>query len=178
MANLIDYTYFIRELSLPQAANVEGRAVINSFIDKYEPKLLTAALGADLYAALVAGLAEETPLAIWTDLMTGKDYIYNLKSYRWTGLRNTTTKESPIANYVYYWIMKNNISNTTGIGEVSPKGENSFRANPSRKMTAAWNEMVDQLRSLKHFLDSSVSYPDWVLYEYPYNDFRYQQYIF
>jgi hypothetical protein len=80
-------------------------------------------LGAVLYADLMTGLnvtSPAVPAAKWT----------NLKN----ALVNSTTKRSPIANYIYFFYCKNKLN--TGIPSESPA---FFTLN---KGMTAWNEMV------------------------------------
>ncbi len=63
-----------------------------------------------------------------------------------------TLKQSPIANYVYYQYLKDNISFTMGAGEVTPKSNSSDKVNPFPKMVRAWNEMVQWNWQLVEFL--------------------------
>jgi hypothetical protein len=69
---------------------------------------------------------------------------------------------SPIANYVYYLWMRNEVSQTTQGGEVIPVSENATRVSPSAKMQKAWNEMVDWCWQLVRFLDANkTDYTGW-----------------
>jgi len=71
-------------------------------------------------------------------------------------------KESMIANYVYYWHRRDNASRTTAMGpEVISSSENSDNVSPSPKMVRAWNEMVDWIEEMNHYLEvKSALYPD------------------
>jgi len=59
---------------------------------------------------------------------------------------------SMIANYVYYWWMRNEATQTAGVGEVMTKTENSYRTSPATKMIKAWNDMVDMVWECMRFL--------------------------
>lgn len=78
-------------------------------------------------------------------------------------------KQSIIANYVYYWFMRDNgITITTGIGEVKPQGENSTKASPADKMQAAWMQIMNWVIDLKEFLDvKKDDYPDFASHTIP-----------
>lgn len=70
--------------------------------------------------------------------------------------------KSPIANYVYWHWMKDNTTQTVGLGEVSSKAENAAVVSPSTKMVRAWNEMSECITELYRFLDTNYSvYTDW-----------------
>lgn len=73
-----------------------------------------------------------------------------------------TDKQSLIANYVYYWYLRKEASQTLALGEVLTVSENSVQNGPAAKMVRAWNEMVSIIYELVCFLNSSRStYPDW-----------------
>lgn len=85
-------------------------------------------------------------------------YASNLSLEQSTG----NVKQSLIANYVYYWYMRMNASQTTPLGEVASKAENSDINGPAVKMCRAWNEMVEVIEGLVCFLnDNSTVYTDW-----------------
>lgn len=53
---------------------------------------------------------------------------------------------SPLAGFIYYEYMKDLATQTTGIGAVKSKGENSESANPIKKMCYAYNDAVRQIQ--------------------------------
>lgn len=121
MANLIDPTYFIREISIPNNSGIEQinlsiNSNINSFIGIYEPEFLTTLLGSILYAEFLAGLA-----IISTD-------------QKWINLKSKLLQS--IANYVYFKYSKNEISK----GQLNDKP--TFFNN--QRSVNSWNEMVKQ----------------------------------
>jgi hypothetical protein len=78
------------------------------------------------------------------------------------GISEGLLKKSPIANYVYYNWMRNQISNTVGIGEVKTGAVNAHPVSPKYKMMKAWNNMVDDNKSLYDFLVANQSiYTSW-----------------
>lgn len=77
-------------------------------------------------------------------------------------LSNISTKQSLIANYVYYWFMRNNASTTTATGETANTSENSTLTGPAVKQARAWNEMIDRIYECWHFLQNKRTvYTDW-----------------
>ena len=163
MARLIDISYFIGQINVPNAAKVDVGEELLAFVDKYESEFLEDVLGYPLAKAFTTGLAAGSPDAKWTDLLAGKEYTsINNKVEYWKGLRDSTKKTSPIANYVYYWWMRNGVTKTTSVGEVMPEGENSKRVSPARKMISAWNEMSERIDGLICFLEANkATYPEW-----------------
>lgn len=82
-------------------------------------------------------------------------------------------KQSIIANYVYYWFMREAASTTTGIGETSPQGENSINATPAYKMQRAWVEMMGWVREFQEFMNQKrEDYPEFFYHNIPAMFFR------
>lgn len=66
-----------------------------------------------------------------------------------------TDKQSPIANFIYYWYLRNNATTTAGSGEA---GNNvSAPVSPKTKMVRAWNQMAEWNLELVEFLLSNMS---------------------
>jgi hypothetical protein len=61
---------------------------------------------------------------------------------------------SPIAGYVYYLWVRDQISMNTGSGIVQPNPENAERANPSWRMVDAWSQMVLDVFKLWQYLEA------------------------
>jgi hypothetical protein len=61
---------------------------------------------------------------------------------------------SPIAGYVYYLWVRDQISMNTGAGIVQPNPENAERANPSWRMVDAWSQMVLDVFKLWQYLEA------------------------
>jgi len=76
------------------------------------------------------------------------------------------SKKSLIANYVYYWYMRKEASQTTTIGEVATKAENATRTNPGAKMARAWNQMVEWVHELYCFLETRHTDYPYLVREY------------
>ncbi len=90
------------------------------------------------------------------------------------GIANRSVgKRSLIANYVYWFFMKNTASYTTSNGEATAKKENSVDHSPDFKMVNAWNQMSDMIMTLKEFLDVNLeTYPEFANYVFPYWKYR------
>lgn len=147
---IIDSTYFINEIFIAGQANSvdvnSSRSKLSGFIAKYESRYLTEILGKDLYSDFKAGLESDPVPQKWIDLRDA--------------LANDATKESPIANYVYYWFLRSQTTTTTGIGETKQLSENADRASSIDKQVRAWNEMVDLNFEVLGFLnDNIIDYP-------------------
>lgn len=151
--------YFTGEINL---TNLNQAAVLNrltGFINKYEREFLTIVLGYPLDEQFTAGYANPaTADQKWKDLAEGKVYTkVDGKQVRYRGLINSTDKESPIANYIYYWERRDAHTKTTTAGEQKNKVENSDNSDPSDKMARAYYEMVKQVYALYDFLEANVT---------------------
>jgi len=168
---LIDYTYFIGKINLPQRTTEDGQADLNLFIALYEQKYLQCVLGFDLWKAFTDGINVEDSGLIderWLNLLDGVDYAYQGKNGHWAGFTPDFgsgldyLKVSPIANYVYYQYMANRSSDTMGVGEVVSETDNNKTVNGMRKMITAWNDMVQMNVSLYRYLSANKTvYPEW-----------------
>lgn len=118
-------------------------------------------LADDEYTVSLDGIT--LTLTQWT--FSGSDrYFYHAASIT-VSAGDDTPKYSMIANYVYYWYMRNNSTTTTDAGEKHSLAENSERSNPSLKMSRAWNEAIQWVDEMRHYLNSNrVIYPEWKSY--------------
>lgn len=164
--SFIDASYFVGELNIPNSGDTAVAERITWFINKYEPIFLQQLMGYPLYKAFTAGMAVvPTPDARYTDILNGKEYTdFQGYTQKWRGLKTTT--QSLIANYVYYWFRRSNVTQYAGIGEVMTKAENSDNVNPRRKIASAWNEMSDWVGEFCDFMQSTqdatpLVYPEW-----------------
>lgn len=164
---LINYTYFTKGLtkisgisSQLNAANEAGRVELDAMILIYEPELMYKVIGQPLYDALIAGLAESSPLTKWVTLQ-GK-------------LIDAATLRSPIANYVYFkiWQQSQKISTKSGDKVVSESG---LIPDPdNQKAVALNNTMVDMLSTFEQwFVENSDDYSEWdgTLYHWTKSDY-------
>lgn len=162
MANLIDTTYFINEISLPVD---EISSELTSFITKYEKEILIKILGYDLYKAFTTALTGFDPAEKWGLLRDGCDYEISGITYNWPGLINTE-KESLIAYYVFYQFSCNSSTFNSSIGGQIIKSENSVLTDNRRKQVFAYNKMVDMISQMNDFInytnsENSATYPNY-----------------
>lgn len=167
--SLIDLSYFVGELNIP---NIDRPAVaepLNYFIKSNEAKMLRDVLGYPLWKAFTDGIAVGSPEQKWLDLRDGKEYSY-FSNYteKWDGIKFTvdtegTMKKSMIANYVYCQWMRDKHTQSAGQGEQKAKQINADNANPDQKIARAWNEMIDWIKSMICYLDRHrETYPEWI----------------
>lgn len=169
---LIDATYFIRNINIP---NIEiakpNNAVLlerlNYFILKYEPECLLKILGYKLYKALLF----ESSTRI-TDLVYGAEYTNSYGTLKkWDGLVQPTPKISLIANYIYYYFQEASATQTSGVNTNVPKGEASVAVSVGDKMIYAWQffsretaKMIDFILN-KNSVGTAV-YPEFTEWQY------------
>jgi hypothetical protein len=85
--SLIDRTYFVGELNIPNASQAAIGSEIDLFIEQYEDQLLNEVLGYSLNKAFKAGMQEVPVDQKWTDLIEGIEYTdINSKVRFWKGL--------------------------------------------------------------------------------------------
>ena len=141
MANLIDKTYFVGDISLPSQKLDGTLSNIDSYITKYEKEILMQLLGYDLYKDFIANPTD----ARWVEFKDGAEYTVKSGAseytVKWNGLVNTDLV-SLIAYYIYFNYMRDLVTHTSGIGEVLSASENAARITPSDKMVHAWNEHI------------------------------------
>lgn len=156
---LIDTTYFFGDLSIAQITNEAVETSVQLLIKQREPELLIDLFGYELYKNYLAGVATEQK---YKDVRDGKEYTTRAgKLAKWRGLKNSTLSQSLIANYVYYWYLRDQASVTTGTGEKTAKAQNASNASPRVKMARAWNQMVKWNWELVEFLLSN-DYPEFI----------------
>jgi len=154
---IIDYTYFTDEYLIAGTEKTDIQKRITNFITKYEPDFLRKSLGQSFYTLFNTGIGQQPIATRWANLLNGCTYQLQdqQRSFYWPGFKNTNNiGQSAIAMYVYYMWRANEASTTTIVGETSAKTENSYRANPDRKMVKAWNEMVNLVRGNPSLDDS------------------------
>lgn len=143
---------FKAENAIAQREQPAVAALIQDFIDKYEPLFLKKLLGIDLYDQFVAGLIP-VPVDPPTDPAT-----FEPIDPKWLYLRDETAIKPMLVNYIYYYYLRNQSTLSAGISEVKPKAENARPVSSVDKQVRAWNEMVLAVRPFT--LDVSV-YPSY-----------------
>lgn len=129
-------------------ANTDEASVIsnvNWFIDEYEPIYLGLLLGDTLASELIAGLAADPVLPIWSDL---------------------AAKLKPaLLRYVYWFYQNDKIVYSSGQGSKKPNSENAANATSWGKMTTQWNKMAKLNFEISRFIRNSGDYPDFAQVE-------------
>lgn len=121
-------------------------AVLQQYIDKYEPRILTRVLGYQLYKEFNTAIAGSSPAQKWIDLRDGSEYTYSSELRYFDGLKTLTV------NYVYFKFIKEQSQFNTGVGIKSINTENSENTDSSFKQVYAFNELVDINEQLYEFI--------------------------
>lgn len=90
---------------------------------------------------------------------------------KFTGKKNVVVPSgqnlvSPLAGFIYYEYMKDLVYQTTGVGEVKSKSENSESGNPAQKLANAFNDACRQINVFWEFIQKDQYatvkvYPEW-----------------
>lgn len=157
---IVDRLYFRGLLQVENSNEQPVQGRLQYFIETFEPKFLRKLMGYDLYTSFEAGrIVTPTVPAIWTNLLTG--------SGNYPGLVTTDAagqKQSPIANYIYYWWLRDQATQNTALGQMIPAAQGGKRTNPMRKMEDVWNEMIERVWQFWEYLDvNKISYTDYKL---------------
>jgi hypothetical protein len=157
---LIDKSYFVGELNIPNTGQLEVEDSLNHFIKKRETEFLRLVLGYPLYKAFLAGYSAT---AKYQDLLNGKEYTdTNGLVQKWDGFRQKEAKQSIVANYTYFYWQKDQATLSAGVGEVKPKAKNAVIDSPANKMIRAWNEIQPRVKELFAFIKANrEAYPEW-----------------
>lgn len=153
---LIDQTYFKGELSLPilsvsnpcdeeldgvaLALQTVGENNLDGFVDKYVTDYLVRLMGLELTQTFLAEIETDSPAQIWTNLQ--KQLLIQFGTY----------KTSPLANYVYYWLMRDARTKTTTAGEADAEFDNAKNVNNQYKLVKAWNDMANTTLRIQRWL--------------------------
>lgn len=169
---IIDSTYFgennfIANINEPDP-NSRTTDTLSMLIEVTERNLLSNTFGVAMYEDLIQYYANDnnTPPTEYSNLVDGCTYQRNGKDMFWGGLRNEKTKESLIADLVYYEYHSNNISQTTGVGEVSIDVKIGVKASVLPKTTKAWNKFLSKYNGVIGVSMSGLTYeynPFWVV---------------
>ena len=138
---MIDYAFFQDGLLMVEGAmalaapSPTNEAIMNRiewYIKRYESEYLCKLLGEELYNNFLAHREEEA----WKEF---------------EGMvADASAKISPIANYVYFFLVRDSHATAT-INGVKKDGDDNL-VSPERKMVRAWNDMVEQNRRIYSWL--------------------------
>ena len=145
---LIDKTYFRNKLQVSGLydGNNGIEAKLNDYISIYVIDFLQKLLGVDfeeLKANITDGVLDAGAPQKWLDLINGKTYTKDGKTYIWKGLlyQNGSVKLSILANVVYCNLIHDLV---TGNGQMSVDVKSSRMLVPRKNYIEVWNEIANQ----------------------------------
>lgn len=154
----LDVAYFDGELSIPNAKrnNAPGAASIlqavgeyalDWYLEKFEHKCLVEFMGEDMYSRFIQGVEDEDEN--WISL---RDKIF---------IEKNGFKYSFVANYVYFYAMRDMQTQTSPKGEVRGKQDHASTVSAYPKLVRVWNDMVDLSIPVRKFIcDNNSVYGD------------------
>lgn len=147
MPNIVNQSFFIEPIELPNLTHAATLEKLTASINKYEPECLLKILGYPLYKLFGTEASQRM-----TDLLSGAEYTDgsgNLQ--KWQGLKHDTVI-SLIANYIYCGIKEYEASHTSPSGTIITKPSASVNIGPYEKFATAWNFFSDEVYSMTCFL--------------------------
>lgn len=144
---IVNQTFFVRDIVLPNLDHTSELGRINYFIAKYEPECLCKIMGYPLYK--VFGTENSQRM---TDLLDGAEYVDGVGvTQKWQGLKHDTNI-SLIANYIYFYFQESNKQQTTGTGTSTNTPTAGVASSPADKMEKAWNFFSEEVYKMSAFL--------------------------
>ena len=153
---IVDYTFFqdgllrvdgALALATPSPTNEAVLGLIDSFIELYEPEYLGLLLGEELYNDFLAYEKGES--------------VNDWSGFMGVLVKGDTYKTSPIANYVYFHLLRATHTDAT-VNGVKADADSGKLISPERKMIFAWNDMVQQNRMLYRWLEKA-NFKGWYM---------------
>lgn len=152
---LIDETYFTGRLKIsnieePSPNNVVQEN-ISTLIRRGQEELLTAFFGVKMYLDLIEKYQRDKDNLPqnYKDLLRGKDYTREGKTYYWKGLINDENKTSLLADYIYIVYQLENVYQTTAFGQTRIEGKIGEIVSVVPKITKIYNEFIQQVQGGK-----------------------------
>jgi hypothetical protein len=148
VANLIDTSFFIGDIEIPNSNQPPITVDLEHSIALYEKEVLISLLGYPMYKDLQAAIAA-VPVSgdKWYKLINGAEFTFEFDGETvtryWEGLKGFS-KRSLIAYYIYFMHRRKKASYMAGLGaEVESKNENSEPTSLPEKLQYIWNEFVE-----------------------------------
>lgn len=164
MANIINASFFYGQLEIAQITETSVAATVNRYIDTLEQDFLKKLFGYELSKLFLAGYGA---VGKYKDLLDGAEYTNRFGvPDKFRGLvfsdGEGAKKRSMIANYIYFYYLRQETTFTTGSGEKEIAAMNAEKASSRMKQVRAWNEMVGWVKELYEFLYVKESdYPSY-----------------
>lgn len=157
---IIDSTYFIREIKLPNLNQSASLSELNSYIEKYEAEILKDLLGYQLYSDFITAIAEDEPDQKWVDLRDGAEFSFDFGgktiTRKWNGLKNSD-KVSLIAYYVWFFYHRKFMQRITETGIATSQSENSVGVSSVLLASHNWNMFLELYGEVPYWFDPYYS---------------------
>lgn len=131
-------------VDLERLIDEECRLFMYNFLTVDEVTEFESYLVNGIFPTVTTGIPQK-----WIDLVNGTTYTINGVDLVWNGLIYSlgTSKQSLLADYVYYIWLETQASYMTGVGDAkgNPKGANLV--NPTQRIVNVWNEFLKQYQS-------------------------------
>lgn len=140
---LIDETYFNGLMMIPNIAepdpNNRSANDLSNLIEICEEEVLSFAFGAVMWADFKTKYETEPA---YIDIMNGKTYEKDGKTFIWGGLVNSNLKRSLLVDYVFCQYHTNNVTQQTEFGQVAADTKVGQKASSTPKITKSWNNFL------------------------------------
>lgn len=165
-ASLINYSFFVRDINIPNIEPKVGTVnpilqQLDSFIVKYEQECMIKLFCYPFYKAFINESSQRI-----SELINGVEYTILGVPTLWKGLVYNENI-SLIANYIYFFYRRFNVTQTTGVAESATNSKEAIPISPAYKMRDAWNFFSSESQELLLFLwtrrkeDGSRVYPEF-----------------
>jgi len=142
---IVQQSDFVGEIQIANKSQDDVSADLAYFITKYQPIVLKQLFGDSFFALFDTGMNAEPQEA------------------RFVSLVANTPIQAVCDNFTYYWYIRDQITQTVGVGNVQTKAANATVTTGGRKLIRAWNEMVKNVYEvIRYLMDNSTTYPEYV----------------
>jgi hypothetical protein len=161
--SLIDKTYFVKDINIPDSDYND----LTAYIARYEKEIILKVFGYELgtlVLAYEAGVSDQRIL----DIVEGKAYTVNGYNVKWNGLINDD-KVSLIAYFVFFKWVKNRSTLTGNVSELKLQSENATNAANIQRTTNAWTQLTILTQDMSYpyaslyafMTEKEADYPEW-----------------
>jgi hypothetical protein len=148
MSNIVNASFFIGDINIPNLGNTAIIERLNSFVAKYEEQCFTELFGYAFYKLYKDNVSSERMMFI-TDGSEYSGCFGDLQNWEGIVVNENT---SFLAFYIYYYFQQSSATLTTGVSTAAAHTDGASSVSPAEKMVYAWNEYSEIASSLLNFL--------------------------
>jgi len=153
MVNLIDISYFEESPYLIPIGDMLPEQSLTDQVGKRQREFLIAVLGFQEYYNLENDNGGNLPITQkWVDFIDGVVYQKDNYNIDYKGIREA------LQRYVYFWYVRNNLTQMTEAGGVELQFENSIRKSGNQNAVDAYNEMTSLIGSEANYEPTIFNY--------------------